>query len=528
MAKQGRGWSRVMEVLGDASGAGSAGWSSALAAELEKLRPRTPGALHGFVRSGLGMDVPRVAWRAGGRPPFDYLCHAFFERGDCVVWACRGGGKTALGAAATMLDMLFKPGIEVRILGGSLEQSSKMYEHLRRLSAMPLIRPLLAGEPTRRSIRLVNGSRTDLLAQTHKSVRGTRVHRLRCDEVDEFDARVWEAAQLVTRSGPAGAVAVAGAVEALSTMHRAYGVMSTLVGDASRPGAPAPGGTGAPAPGAPGGAALFRWTAMDVIERCPPERSCDGCPLWEDCGGSARAATGFVRIEDLIRQKSRISRDAWRSEMMCERPASRAAVYARFDASPGGPHVHEPDADRPGDRHVAGVDFGIRSPFVMLLARVRREPANEAGGVPAWRVHVVDEYVASDRTLEENARLAAARGWPSVDWCGVDPAGEQRNAQTGLSDTAVLRRLGARVRARRTTIAQGVERVRARLDHRTLAIAPRCARLIRAMAEYHFDESRPSSDDPVKDGPDHLCDALRYLVMNLEGEGSCRVKEAGY
>ena len=35
------------------------------------------------------------------------------------------------------------------------------------------------------------------------------------------------------------------------------------------------------------------------------------------------------------------------------------------------------------------------------------------------------------------------------------------------------------------------------------------------MTEYHFDPDRPYSDDPVKDGPDHLCDALRYMLVNL-------------
>ena len=36
-------------------------------------------------------------------------------------------------AIATLLDMVHKPGIQVRILGGSLEQSCRMHEHLRRM-----------------------------------------------------------------------------------------------------------------------------------------------------------------------------------------------------------------------------------------------------------------------------------------------------------------------------------------------------------------------------------------------------------
>src|SRR5438552_4677425 len=63
--------------------------------------------------------------------PFDYLKRVYFEPAkDVVVWAPRGGGKTRMGAAATLLDLLHKPGVQVRILGGSLEQSRRMWEHL--------------------------------------------------------------------------------------------------------------------------------------------------------------------------------------------------------------------------------------------------------------------------------------------------------------------------------------------------------------------------------------------------------------
>ena len=56
--------------------------------------------------------------------------YVFLENSDAdpLVWACRGGGKTLVGAA-TLLDMLFKPGMEIRILGGSQTQSERMYEH---------------------------------------------------------------------------------------------------------------------------------------------------------------------------------------------------------------------------------------------------------------------------------------------------------------------------------------------------------------------------------------------------------------
>ncbi|NJL30770.1 MAG: hypothetical protein HC898_03590 [Phycisphaerales bacterium] len=91
---------------------------------------------------------------------------------DCLVWANRGGGKTMLGAAATVLDLIFKPGIQVRILGGSLGQSSKMFTYLCEMFKHPWLRPGVEGEPTQRRLMLKNQSVVEVLAQSHTSVRG--------------------------------------------------------------------------------------------------------------------------------------------------------------------------------------------------------------------------------------------------------------------------------------------------------------------------------------------------------------------
>ena len=71
-------------------------------------------------------------------------------------------------------------------------------------------------ESSRYCIQLVNGSRVEVLSQSERAVRGQRVHRLRCDEVELFDPAVWDAAQLVTRSGMCGNVQVHASIETLS------------------------------------------------------------------------------------------------------------------------------------------------------------------------------------------------------------------------------------------------------------------------------------------------------------------------
>ena len=500
--------------------------------QIEAIRPESPHQLHRFIEAVLDIHVPRVVHVNGNTAPFEYLVHSFFEDtsccGDAIVWANRGGGKTFLGAVATLMDLVFKPGVQVRILGGSFEQSSKMYRYLRQLFELPVLKTLLMGEPTQRGVRLINGSEAEVLSQSQRSIRGERVHKIRCDEVEEFNREVWQAVQLTTRSGMCGDIDVRGSVEALSTMHRPFGLMSQLVENAQV------GEDGQKAQ-------VFRWCAMDVIERCPPVRDCKSCVLWNDCQGRAKTANGFVRVDDLVAQWHRTSREVWASEMMCARPRRSDCVYPNFDASIGGSHVLRTTLDsgnldrnthqgqrklghstinHSGIYFVGGMDFGLRSPFVMLWARLwPGETSDVHGQHKTTVIEVVDEYVESGLTLDQHVSVIKQRDWPTPEWLGVDPAGSQRNSHTGLSDIDILRREGFKVRFVRSNVRLGVEYVRRRLDHKTLLIASSCRRLIEALSSYHFDADRPDRDEPVKDGPDHLCDALRYMIVNLERPG---------
>jgi hypothetical protein len=490
--------------------------------------PRDRDGLHAWLKAVLSIEVPRAALIAGHASPFDYLCHAFFEDGsacvrekstepvvrrparDCVVWANRGGGKTFLGAVATLLDMVFKPGIEVRILGGSLEQSRRMHEHLRNLFEHDeRLSRLVAGRITENRVRLHNGSRCEILAQSQTSVRGTRVQKLRCDEVELFDADVWEAAQLVTRSkhvtlADGSRLLVRGSIEALSTMHRPHGLMFTIVRSA---------GSGRDAK-----RRLFKWGVIDVLERCGDEHVCEGpagkCGLWEHCGGRAKieevmGAGGHVRVDDALTQQSRVDQSTWESEMLCLRPRKTGLVLTEFD-----PRVHVVEELPPageGSAWIAGMDFGVRSPTVILIARL------DIDGV----LYVAHEHVATDATLSEHVGAMRTPGWPAPEWIGVDPAGRARSTQTGLSDVQHLRRLGLRVRDRRLGLHAGLAMLRHRLRPAagaiTLYVHARCEKLIESLQRYRFDADHPTSETPIKDGSDHAVDALRYMVQNMDG-----------
>lgn len=490
--------------------------------------PRTPDDLARSLRVLAGVSVPRRALTPGHSAPFDYLAHAFFEGApalgeaplappDAVVWANRGGGKTFLGALATMLDLVHKPGIEVRILGGSFEQSRRMHAHLRALFAREPLAGLVDGRITERRLALVDGSVVELLAQSQTSVRGTRVQKLRCDEVELFDPDVWEAAQLVTRSKavqlPDGrTLVVRGTIDCLSTMHLPHGLMHAIVEECRA-----------------GRRRLFRWGVADALARCGPEHACRSvdadCALFPECQGRAKAwsdhePAGHIEIADALAMKARVSAAAWEAEMLCLRPSRTHAVLPEFD--PRLHVIHDDPPDSPAHTWIAGMDFGYRSPTVVLWACVD----------PAGTLRVLAERVESGLVLGDHVRAILESPWPPggharLAWIGVDPAGRQMNDQTGVSAVQAMGRANLRVRTRSMSVQEGLALVRARLRPAAAGLPPRlfvharCARLVESLERYHYRPDRPESIEPVKDGNDHAADALRYMVQNLDAAREC-------
>ena len=494
----------------------------------------SPDDLHRWVRLFCGLGVPRHPVCDGHAAPFDYLCRSYFEpAADQVVWAPRGGGKTRLAAVATLLDLLHKPGAAVRILGGSLEQSLKTWDYLTPDLARLAADLLADRKPASRRVALSNGSTAAVLTQSERAVRGLRVQKLRCDEVELFKPEVWEAAQLVTKSrnlksetsdsesGPGARPrpVVAGTLEALSTLHAPFGLMHRVVEDAGR-----------------SGVAVVRWCLLEVLERCPPTRDCAACPLWDDCRGVAKTrCDGFVGIDDAVAMKRRVSAETWDAEILCRRPSVRGCVFPTFDPAvhvkewvvgrckwadrscgadaPSSPtpdsQLPTTDSQLPTTHFSLAVDFGFAAPFVCLWVETHADGT----------AHVVDEYLQPQRTLDEHVAAIRARPWPAgaTPRVACDPAGAGRNEQTAASAVTVLRRAGFAVRHRQSRIADGLELIRRALRPASgdpkLFVHPRCEKLVRALRSYRYPEG--GGELPVKDGEhDHPVDALRYHFVN--------------
>ena len=279
-------------------------------------------------------------------------------------------------------------------------------------------------------------------------------------------------------------------MEVISTMHRPYGLMQKLVADAQRYDVP-----------------IFKWCIWETIAKCT-DRICSQCPLWQDCQGKAKNATGYLKIDDCITQMRRSSRAGFEAEMLCLRPSLENAVFAEFDPTI---HVKPIDYD-PNLPLYRSLDFGFINPFVCLWIQI-----DDTGAV-----RVIDEYIRSRATIDTHAQEIIART-PSpesnVTATFCDPAGAGVNDVTGTSAVRELRARNIKVRYRRSSILQGIELVRRAVktgDGRSkLIISPRCSKLIEALRCYHYPESATPDELPLKDGIyDHPIDALRYFFIN--------------
>jgi hypothetical protein len=274
-------------------------------------------------------------------------------------------------------------------------------------------------------------------------------------------------------------------------MHRPYGLMQKVVVSAPKFGTP-----------------IFKWCMWEVIEKCT-DRNCSQCPLWSDCRAKAKAADGYLKIDDCITQMRRASRAGWEAEMLCIKPSLENVVFDEFETAV---HVRPIDYDANLPLYRA-LDFGFVNPFVCLWIQV------DGDGV----VRVIDEYVRSRATIDVHAeqmknRTPVAEEQVAATFC--DPAGASVNDVTGTSVVRELRTLGIAVRSRRSGILEGIELIRRAIrsgdGKSSLIISPRCVRLIEAIQCYHYPESSAAPNElPLKDGLyDHPIDALRYFFIN--------------
>lgn len=299
-----------------------------------RIRPKNKKQLQEYLATYFNLEVPAIAICEEHQSPLDYAWYAFSAdykkptplNADCIVWANRGGGKTKLAAALTLLDCIFKPNCQCRILSGSGDQAGRMFDYFIEFIAGGF-EDLTCGRITKTICCFKNKSQVEVLKQSETSVRSHHVHKVRCDEVELFSQKVFDAAKFTTQS----TVEIVGAFEVISTMNTSSGIMRKIIRQAEKikeeilkqkasPRNPESlMSVIVPTP-------LLTWCLWDVIEKCV-DRNCKTCPLFPDCQGKAKKGTGFYKINDAISQQQRSPRRNWVYEMLCNPDTKSGKSY---------------------------------------------------------------------------------------------------------------------------------------------------------------------------------------------------------
>jgi len=370
--------------------------------------PWTPDNLWYYIASFYGLKIPRVAVCPGHSAPFDFVVGSYFDttdrwskkhkalyspHGDCVVWACRSGGKTMLGAVSARLKALFRPRCGIRILGGSSDQAKKMYEHISKFDRISFS-DMIQGDACQERTRYTNGSHVEILMASQTSVRGPHVPVLMFDEVDEFRDEIYRAAIPIAQSKDG----VRATIEEFSTAHRPNGIMHRLVREASE-----------------SGKMLYKWCVFEVLQQCrlrcgpeEPYRKCHEMVKYDQlnqphrfsdvCAGRAKKSRGYYRIEDLWQKFSHpmMTWEGFSTEYLCELPMLEDATFPMASAI----HIIP---DWPKEQWagiynlILGADAGPTNSWVVWVAVGRAYPQDDfKTAVVVKEIHTTRHTPASD------------------------------------------------------------------------------------------------------------------------------------
>lgn len=206
-------------------------------------RPRTNDELHAWVARYLGITIPRCSCCDGHRAPFDAFADAFFARHPITVWkASRGFGGKSMMLAVLALTEAATLGAEVRVLGGSADQSENVVRYTdgmvdsRTFPAM-LLKPeshhrfgRRVSGLTKSRVGLANGGSLLATAASTRAARGPHPSRLRIDEADELSVVIFNAAlgQTMAKGGVAAQTVIS------STHHYPDATMTEVLTRARR------------------------------------------------------------------------------------------------------------------------------------------------------------------------------------------------------------------------------------------------------------------------------------------------------
>lgn len=258
------------------------GWNSPLA-----VAPRTKEQFALWIYEYFGFKIP---WDWNKKCeyhsfPLDAMWDAFSEKSSFLIWlANRGGGKTFDLSILTFMESIFKPKCGINFLGGSLEQSQKAIAYLTDFwETEKSPKHLLIGQVAARGYKLTNKSWVKALAASSKSVRGSHQPKLRVDEIDEVDKKIYEA----SLGQPKSMNGIPENIIVSSTLHQPFGLMSEIVDDREKI-----------------GASLYTWCVEEV-----------------------KTPHGFWTKEEIESKRKHTTKAMFEAEFLCLRPKIGDTIF---------------------------------------------------------------------------------------------------------------------------------------------------------------------------------------------------------
>lgn len=216
----------------------------------------------------------------------DAMWDSYSEIEDFLIWyAARGTGKTYDLSLLSFIETIYKPKCSTSIIGGSLEQAMRAVAYFNEFWEKSCIgnQFIINKEITSKGFRTIEGSWVKALAASPKSIRGEHPNKLRIDEADELDRKLYDASlgQPKAKNGHKDNVIIS------STLHHPFGLMSEILDDVEKI-----------------GAKLYKWCIYDV---CEPY--------------------GFWKYDEIERKKKQVTDEMWDSEYLCKRPKMGDSIF---------------------------------------------------------------------------------------------------------------------------------------------------------------------------------------------------------
>lgn len=167
------------------------------------------------------------------------------------------------------------------------------------------------------------------------------------------------------------------------------------------------------------------------------------------------------------------------------------AVYPEYHSKI---HMIEPENVPPFIGYASAIDFGYRNPTAFLLGGLSEDD----------ELYICGEHYASGWLLADHAAAILSMHQGTVPFADHDP-----------QDAAELAKYGVGTQPADKTVAAGIDAVRRRLaTKRLFFVRGKCPNTIREIGQYKWADG--SKEIPAKIN-DHAMDALRYMVMGLDG-----------